>query len=67
MCEWIRSCCALQARDALSTENSELQARLAEAHAMIQEVQAHIAMIRQHNIGFILEQMNTMGPTSSDV
>lgn len=51
-----------QARDALSAENAELQARLAEANAKIQELQAHIGMIRQHTIGFILEQMNTLNP-----
>lgn len=56
-----------QARDAYSLENAELQARLAEANAKIQELQAHIAMIRQHTIGFILEQMNTAGPATSDV
>ena len=48
-------------------ENAELQAQLAEAHAKIQELQAHIAMIRQHTFGFILEQMSTAGPTTSDV
>ena len=56
-----------QARDAYRSENADLQARLAEANAKVQELQAHIAMIRQHTIGFILEQMNTAGPTSSDV
>lgn len=58
---------AEEARDAYSLENAELQARLAEANAKIQELQAHIAMIRQHTIGFILEQMNTAGPATSDV
>ena len=57
----------LQARDAYAQENAELQAQLAEANAKIQELQAHISMIRQHTIGFILEQMSTAGPTTSDV
>ena len=56
-----------QARDAYSQENAELQAQLAEANAKIQELQAHITMIRQHTIGFILEQMSAAGPTTSDV
>lgn len=51
-----------QARDALSAENTELHARLAEANAKIQELNGYIAMIRQHTIGFILEQMNTLQP-----
>jgi RAS guanyl-releasing protein 3 len=44
-----------------------LQAQLAEANAKIQELQAHITMIRQHTIGFILEQMEAAGPATSDV
>jgi RAS guanyl-releasing protein 3 len=58
---------AEEARDAYALENGELQAQLAEANAKIQELQAHISMIRQHTIGFILEQMSTAGPTTSDV
>lgn len=50
------------ARDALSVENAELQSRLAEANARIYQLQSHVAMIRQHTIGFILEQMNTLNP-----
>lgn len=50
------------ARDALSVENRELQARLAEANAKVQQLQGHVAMIRQHTIGFILEQMNALNP-----
>lgn len=50
------------ARDALSAENSELLAKLAEANAKIHQLQSHIAVIRQHTIGFILEQMNTLSP-----
>ena len=57
----------LQARDAYALENADLQAQLAEAKAKIQELQAYISMIRQHTIGFILEQMSTAGPSSSDV
>lgn len=53
------------ARDALSAENSELLAKLAEANAKIHQLQSHIAVIRQHTIGFILEQMNTLNPTMS--
>lgn len=63
----INNTSVLQARDAYLTENAELQAQLAEAHAKIEELQAHISMIRQHTIGFILEQMSTAGPVSSDV
>ncbi|XP_064394333.1 RAS guanyl-releasing protein 2-A-like [Halichondria panicea] len=51
------------ARDALSAENSELLAKLAEANAKIHQLQSHIAVIRQHTIGFILEQMNTLNPS----
>lgn len=50
------------ARDALSAENRELHAKLAEANAKNQQLQAHIAQIRQHTIGFILEQMSTLNP-----
>lgn len=53
---------AEQARDALSAENTELHAQLAEANAKIQQLNSYIAMIRQHTIGFILEQMNTLQP-----
>lgn len=53
------------ARDALSAENSELLAKLAEANAKIHQLQSHIAVIRQHTIGFILEQMNTLNPTGA--
>ena len=49
-----------QARDALSAENAELLAKLAEANAKIQQLNGYIATIRQHTIGFILEQMNTL-------
>ena len=52
----------LQARDALSAENAELHAKLAEANAKIQQLNGYIATIRQHTIGFILEQMNTLQP-----
>lgn len=52
-----------QARDALSAENAELLAKLAEANAKNHQLQSHIAMIRQHTIGFILEQMNTLNPS----
>jgi hypothetical protein len=58
---------AEEARDAYSQENADLQAQLAEANAKIQELQAHITMIRQHTIGFILEQMEAAGPATSDV
>lgn len=51
------------ARDALSAENAELLAKLAEANAKNHQLQSHIAMIRQHTIGFILEQMNTLNPS----
>ena len=54
--------CFLQARDALSAENSELLGKLAEANAKIQQLNGYIATIRQHTIGFILEQMNTLQP-----
>lgn len=50
------------ARDALSAENAELHAKLAEANAKIQQLNGYIATIRQHTIGFILEQMNTLQP-----
>lgn len=53
----------IQARDALSAENAELLAKLAEANAKNHQLQSHIAMIRQHTIGFILEQMNTLNPS----
>lgn len=56
----------IQARDALSAENSELLAKLAEANAKIHQLQSHIAVIRQHTIGFILEQMNTLSPAGMD-
>lgn len=56
----------LQARDALSAENSELLAKLAEANAKIHQLQSHIAVIRQHTIGFILEQMNTLSPAGTE-
>lgn len=52
----------MQARDALSAENAELHARLAEANAKIQELNGYSATIRQHTISFILEQMNTLQP-----
>ena len=51
-----------QARDALSVENGELLAKLAEANAKNHQLQSHIAMICQHTIGFILKQMNTLNP-----
>ena len=51
-----------QARDALSAENAQLHARLSEANSRIQQLSAHVAMMRQHTIGFILEQMNTLSP-----
>lgn len=54
------------ARDALSAENSELLAKLAEANAKIHQLQSHIAVIRQHTIGFILEQMNTLSPAGME-
>ncbi|KAL5474699.1 hypothetical protein EMCRGX_G026682 [Ephydatia muelleri] len=50
------------ARDALSAENAQLHARLSEANSRIQQLSAHVAMMRQHTIGFILEQMNTLSP-----
>ncbi|XP_003385782.2 PREDICTED: ras guanyl-releasing protein 3-like [Amphimedon queenslandica] len=53
---------AESARDALSAENSELLGKLAEANAKIQQLNGYIATIRQHTIGFILEQMNTLQP-----
>ncbi len=53
---------SLQARDALSAENAELQAKLVEANAKIQQLQEHMGEIRRHTIGFILEQMNTLNP-----
>lgn len=56
----------LQARDALSAENSELLAKLAEANAKIHQLQSHITVIRQHTIGFILEQMNTLSPAGTE-
>ena len=52
-----------QARDALSAENNELVARLAEANAKIQQLTSHISSVRQHTITFILEQLNTLNPT----
>ena len=54
----------IQARDALSAENTDLHAQLADANAKIQQLNGYIAMIRQHTIGFILEQMNTLTPQS---
>ena len=63
--QYIRTFTPSQARDALSAENSELLAKLAEANAKIHQLQSHIAVIRQHTIGFILEQMNTLNPTMS--
>lgn len=61
VCQWPPSL-PPQARDALSAENRELHAKLAEANAKNQQLQAHIAQIRQHTIGFILEQMSTLNP-----
>lgn len=55
-------CPTSQARDALSVENAELQARLVEANAKIAQLQEHMSEIRRHTIGFILEQMNTLNP-----
>ena len=46
----------------MSAENAELHAKIAEANAKIQQLNGYIATIRQHTIGFILEQMNTLQP-----
>ena len=50
----------LQARDALAAEVSELKKDNMELKAQIVALQQHIGQIRQHTIGFILEQMNTL-------
>ena len=49
-----------QARDTLSVENVELHAQLEEAKVKIHALQQHLDVIRDHTIGFILEQMNTL-------
>lgn len=51
---------AEEARDALAAEVSEVKKENVELRAQILALQQHIGQIRQHTIGFILEQMNTL-------
>ena len=51
---------SVQARDRLLVENRMLQARIELQNEQIGAMRAHIGLIRQHTITFILDQMDTL-------